>query len=264
MLTDNTSKVTSCFLADTERLASKWANPQLPVSNAKQRTLPVVVKELVTALRGNSEMSSDLDFETPDLGESSFGRAAEQSSLMDESIIELDTGPIHEPSSSTGPGHVTIRQPGEDPLWAIADVMVGKVEDLLSHAIKERATPSASPYAQRARTSDMLHATRVRECKVGSCMPESRCCLPDVDHSCCPQTMYEVVSQRGSRKRKSANFRLVTRYLRALPESMRSGLIARRRVFSIHPGIPASIPFKYCQPRLFRRPLTGHRSAHRS
>lgn len=165
MLMDNASKVTSCFLRDADRLASTWAIPQLPISQSRHRPLPVVLKELLISLRGKSGDSSDLDFDVPDLGESSSTSAAEQSSIMEESIIDSENSRVHDKLPS--------RQPGADPLWAIADVMLSKLENLLSRAPREHTSESVTNSVHGADTGGMLHATRVTENKVTqpySCM----------------------------------------------------------------------------------------------
>lgn len=158
MLMDNASKVTSCFLRDADRLASRWSIPQLPISQSRHRPLPDVLKELVTALRGKSGDSSDLDFGVPDFGESTSTSATEQSSVMEESIIDSENSRVHD--------KLTAQQPGQDPLWAIADVMLGKVETLLSQAIREHTSVLATHSAHGADIAGMLHATRVTENKV--------------------------------------------------------------------------------------------------
>lgn len=158
MLIDNASLVTSCFLRDTERLASKWTTPQLPISDRRHRPLPVVLKELVISLRGKSGDNSDLNFDALDFGESIFPVAGE-SSTMEESMIDSETSRIQDQPTDD-------RQPGQDPLWAIADVMLDKVERLFACAIKEHSFAATSPATEREDVRGMLHTTRVTEDKV--------------------------------------------------------------------------------------------------
>lgn len=131
MLSDNSSKVTSCFLVDSERLASKWAAPQLPNRSNPQRPLANVLRDLLNSLRGDTARNTELIplTEPP--------RKQDESSMMEESIIDLtvDSDTSENPKSE-GP---SARAPGEDPLWAIADVMLAEVEQLLSHSVKERS-----------------------------------------------------------------------------------------------------------------------------
>ena len=139
MLSDNSSKVTSCFLVDSERLASKWAAPQLPNRSDPQRPLANVLRDLLNSLRGDIAKNTELSSLIPDIPLPQPPRKQDESSMMEESIIDLtvDSDTSENPKSE-GP---SARAPGEDPLWAIADVMLAKVEQLLSNAVKERSHP---------------------------------------------------------------------------------------------------------------------------
>lgn len=200
MLIDDASLVTTCFPRDTERLANKWALPRLPISDRRHRPLPVVLKELVTSLRGKLDDNSPSDFEIPEPMVSQPG-AAEQSSAMEESIIDSETSRIQDKATDAGPGSINARQPGQDPLWAIADVMLAKVEELFAQAVKEHPSAPAADLAEGPDVSGMLHAMRVTENEV--CPPSIRAILHLL--ICLRfQALYAAVSQAGSQKRRCA------------------------------------------------------------
>jgi hypothetical protein len=167
MLADNTSKVASCFLIDADRLAGKWATPQLPIHEETQRPLATLLKDLMCSLRGDVATSADLCHGSPDRHETGMSRRQDESSMMEESIIDVSTD--SDVPGKTQPRGEPPRPSGEDPLWAIADVMLGKVERLLSHAVKERSETTQSTSPSDTFGQDGLLVKRVTENEV--CCP---------------------------------------------------------------------------------------------
>ncbi|KAJ9105236.1 hypothetical protein QFC21_001601 [Naganishia friedmannii] len=148
MLTEKASTLPGYFLVDSERLAGQWAQPQLPAEDDARRSLPVVLKELMISLRGTSENSSDLDIQLPCVSDDDAFAGDSQSATR--GLFAKERREIFSAYLQPKQTHVTPTEPGKDPLWSIADVLLSKVEKLVSAAIKDRTLTEVETPSRRA------------------------------------------------------------------------------------------------------------------
>lgn len=147
-------------------------------------------------LRGDTAPSADFYGDAPDRSQLKALRRQDESSVMDESIIDVSTD-----SDTLGTPKLKgelARPPGEDPLWAIADVMLGKVEYLLSRSVKERSHPTPPTSTFQPIGANELFVKRVTEDEVRRLTARMHLQLiPKL-----VKVSYAVSHVRGSRHRK--------------------------------------------------------------
>lgn len=161
MLTERSSTLPSYFLVDAERLAGQWAIPQLPIDDASPRPLSVVLKDLMISLRGSSENLDDLDI-LDTSNDNTFSMGARGTS-RGQPIHQRGNGETKNAELEPKGDHVLPKRIGEDPLWAIADVLLGKVENLVTVAIKDRTLTEASELNRPKSRVVGLYACRTTE-----------------------------------------------------------------------------------------------------
>lgn len=163
MLTERGSALPGYFLVDTERLEGRWAVPQLPVENDPRRPLSVVLKELMICLRGTSRNSIDLDFQLPDISDNGESQLDSTSTIRKQALHQHENAATDVAESQPRQSDVTPKEPGKDPLWSIADVLLNDVEKLVTDAIKDRTLAEVSESDPSRSKVDGLYACRTAE-----------------------------------------------------------------------------------------------------
>ncbi|KAJ9120779.1 hypothetical protein QFC22_002712 [Naganishia vaughanmartiniae] len=163
MLAEKGSTLPDYFLVDSERLAGHWAAPQLPTENDSRRPLPVVLKELMITLRGTSEDLSDLEIDLPDPGDGDAFPLDTKSTIREKSLDQRGDRPQDDVRAQPNPNNVTPKEPGKDPLWSIADVLLSKAEKLVIAAIKDRTLAEIDDVRQSSCKKEELRACRTAE-----------------------------------------------------------------------------------------------------
>ncbi|KAJ9108134.1 hypothetical protein QFC19_002601 [Naganishia cerealis] len=164
MLTDKASTLPSYFLIDSERLMGKWAVPKLPAEDDRHRPLSVVLKELMLSLRETSENSSDLDIQLSDTIDNTMLPSQGRNDVKDDTFVPQSGLNASVDAGSPADGyHVTPKEPGQDPLWSIMDVLLNKVEKLISSAIRDRTATKEMEADSTNRKTDKFHACRTAE-----------------------------------------------------------------------------------------------------